>query len=273
MNESLENEIKEELSNWNELKDKVLNVIPAKDISFRTRNVLSSILDRLELSNDDRKDLEKYIIYGGGENIEYIKSVIGDLLNKVPELNYLIDNIQTVISSLNKLDELFKDVDESLNKLDESLNNFKELYNTLNSLKTSINNLNTTHNNDIKQINNTLNAINQTINNDVLLKKDSPFEKGDVENSAVLKGGNNKTTNANEAALGKYNISNSDTRFSIGIGTSETNRKNAVEVEQNGDVYITGIGGYDGTNSTTDKSVQEVINELINKFNEITTND
>lgn len=47
----------------------------------------------------------------------------------------------------------------------------------------------------------------------------------------------------------------------------------AFEVKQNGDVYIKGIGGFTGTNSDSSKSVQEVINELVNKLNEITTND
>lgn len=144
MNENLENNIKQELESWNELKDKVLNVIPVKEISFRTRALLSDILDRLELSRQDRKDLEKYIIYGGGENIEYIKSTIGDLLNKVPELNYLIDNVETLIYLFNKLDEL--------------------------------------------------------------LKKESPFEKGEGENSAVLKGGDNQALSENSVAMGKNNI-------------------------------------------------------------------
>lgn len=76
---------------------------------------------------------------------------------------------------------------------------------------------------------------------DYLKKEDSPFEKGDAENSAVLKGGDNEATNANEVAIGKYNISNSDTQFSIGIGTSDTDRKNAIEVKQNGDIYIEGV--------------------------------
>ena len=50
--------------------------------------------------------------------------------------------------------------------------------------------------------------------------------------------------NSNEHASGKYNKStqSSDiskaTQFSIGIGTSDTDRKNAFEVRQNGDVYI-----------------------------------
>lgn len=43
------------------------------------------------------------------------------------------------------------------------------------------------------------------------------------------------------------------------------------KVKSNGDVCILGIGGYNGTNLNTAKSVQEVINELVNKLNEITT--
>lgn len=74
-----------------------------------------------------------------------------------------------------------------------------------------------------------------------------------------------------EGALGEYNIytpktsgnTTADaTHFSIGIGTSESDRKNAVEVKQNGDVYITGIGGFDGVNYDNSKSVQDTINEL-----------
>lgn len=34
---------------------------------------------------------------------------------------------------------------------------------------------------------------------------------------------------------------------------------------QNGDVYIIGIGGYDGTNIDTAMSVQEVLAGIINK--------
>ena len=72
------------------------------------------------------------------------------------------------------------------------------------------------------------------------LDADIVIGKGTGENSAVLKGGNNQATNANEVALGKYNISNSDTHFSIGIGNS-SERKNAFEVKHNGDIYINGL--------------------------------
>lgn len=129
-------------------------------------------------------------------------------------------------------------------------------------------------------------------------KNDVPISLGNAENSAVLKGGENqvtseggvalgknnlvngiysyaegignKTNNDYEHASGKYNISTPKTvsntiadatHFSIGIGT-ESVRKNAVEVKQNGDVYITGIGGFDGINYDNAKSVQDTIREL-----------
>lgn len=52
------------------------------------------------------------------------------------------------------------------------------------------------------------------------------------------------TTNEHEAAFGNYNISNTSedasgrTIFSIGNGTDDANRSNALEVRENGDVYM-----------------------------------
>ena len=60
--------------------------------------------------------------------------------------------------------------------------------------------------------------------------------------------------NAYEHACGRYNKSDDtsttsrQTRFSVGIGTSDTVRRNAIEAKSNGDVYIYGVGGFDGQN-------------------------
>lgn len=69
------------------------------------------------------------------------------------------------------------------------------------------------------------------------------------------------STNRYETALGVKNKSHKtsdtfgnagNTLFSIGCGTDDTaNRKNSIEVMQNGDVYVKGVGGYDGTNPNT----------------------
>lgn len=78
------------------------------------------------------------------------------------------------------------------------------------------------------------------------------------------------TSNNAEHAEGKYNVSNSGetdeerTIHSIGIGTDNDHRANAVEVMTNGDVYIIGVGGYNGNNigDTGVKTVQSTINDL-----------
>ena len=47
---------------------------------------------------------------------------------------------------------------------------------------------------------------------------------------------------------------------SVGIGSSNSNRKNAHEIKFNGDHYVYGVGGFDGTNSADAQTLQEVIN-------------
>lgn len=50
----------------------------------------------------------------------------------------------------------------------------------------------------------------------------------------------------------------------IKIGTNEQNASN-LEIMENGDIYMYGIGGYDGTNYSEAQTIQEVINSLISK--------
>ena len=68
------------------------------------------------------------------------------------------------------------------------------------------------------------------------------------------------TTNKAEHAEGKYNQSHEGkTIHSIGIGTTNTNRKNAFEVMQDGSIYVYGLGNYDGSTLTNVSTLQEVI--------------
>ena len=57
-----------------------------------------------------------------------------------------------------------------------------------------------------------------------------------------------------------------NTLNSIGIGTSDSDRKNAVEVMQNGDVYVYGVGDYDGTNPTTADTLQDAITDIQEEY-------
>lgn len=88
-------------------------------------------------------------------------------------------------------------------------------------------------------------------------------------NASHAEGHNTIAINAYEHAQGSYNKSNQvistfgdagNTLNSIGIGTSESTRKNAVEVMQNGDVYVYGVGDYDGTNPGVADTLQDAIN-------------
>ena len=77
--------------------------------------------------------------------------------------------------------------------------------------------------------------------------------------------------NLAEFAAGSYNASKKastafgnagNTHFSLGIGTSNEGRKNAIEVMQNGDLYVIGLGGTNAGSSGV-KSFQTYINTLI----------
>lgn len=95
----------------------------------------------------------------------------------------------------------------------------------------------------------------------ISLSSFSPVKKGEGKNSAVVigdtqnangeysfaEGQNTIANNRSEHAMGEFNESHhlnntfgssGNTLFSIGNGTSATNRKNALEVMQNGDIYI-----------------------------------
>ncbi len=79
--------------------------------------------------------------------------------------------------------------------------------------------------------------------------------------------------NIGEHAEGRYNVSHfaaaewgnaGNTIHSVGIGSpSQTlefeNSKNAFEIMQNGDAYLYGVGGYDGTNPTDATRLQDAI--------------
>ena len=65
-------------------------------------------------------------------------------------------------------------------------------------------------------------------------------------------------------AEGKYNKHNDFTLHSVGIGTSDTNRKNAHEITTDGKHYILNVGDYDGTNPSTNNDVATVLPNMIN---------
>ena len=93
-------------------------------------------------------------------------------------------------------------------------------------------------------------------------------------NASHAEGVGTKAQNISEHAEGSYNTTHrasdtygngGNTQHSIGIGAEgDGNNKNAVEVMQNGDFYMIGVGNYQGTNTKVQDpnilTVQEVIN-------------
>lgn len=98
-------------------------------------------------------------------------------------------------------------------------------------------------------------------------------------NASHAEGNTTVARNQYEHAQGSYNKSNTGdstskkTLHSIGFGTSDSNRKNLQEVMQNGDFYILGIGGYDGSNYEEAKTLQDVLAEYAAKIESIQPGD
>lgn len=66
-------------------------------------------------------------------------------------------------------------------------------------------------------------------------KKDCLWQTGDGDSSIMSKGSDDLTSNMLEVAIGQYNKTTKDkTSFSVGNGTSTTNRSNAFEVHNDG---------------------------------------
>lgn len=72
--------------------------------------------------------------------------------------------------------------------------------------------------------------------------------------NSFVNGEGTVSNNSNESAIGQYNQSNSDTIFSVGVGDSNTNRKNAFEIRKDGNIYYLQNGEY--------KNLQSVINAI-----------
>lgn len=97
-------------------------------------------------------------------------------------------------------------------------------------------------------------------------------------NSSHSEGAYTTAQNITEHAEGYCNVSHKatstsqydgnagNTQHSVGIGNGSSARKNAFEIMQNGDMYVFGVGGYQGTNTKVQdasiKTMQGVISDI-----------
>lgn len=101
---------------------------------------------------------------------------------------------------------------------------------------------------------------------DEIISGSTPIEKFDelieklgyTDNDTLVKNGEH------EVAFGQYNISNTSdepsgrTMFSVGIGTDNNNRSNAIEIRENGDVYMWVEGDFMNVNKLLGQIAHEV---------------
>ena len=105
------------------------------------------------------------------------------------------------------------------------------------------------------------------------------FSVSAVGDNSFAIGNHTIAGNTDEVAIGQYNNihsgtttfgSSANTICSIGIGTSNASTKNALEIMQNGDIYVSGVGEYTGATIGGDvKTLQTVINTSGPKYVEI----
>lgn len=115
--------------------------------------------------------------------------------------------------------------------------------------------------------------------NHATASRDNSISLGNNTNATVVDGvalgeyTNTGNIEPGSVALGRYNYVNasslgntSNTVFSIGNGQTNSNRSNALELTAGNSFYMTGVGGYTGSNSANSTSLQNVINGKQNQL-------
>ena len=110
-----------------------------------------------------------------------------------------------------------------------------------------------------------------------LLYKYLPFKRrnillnnGDIT-SGVVQSESNIISNSDEIAFGTYNKTEEGISFSIGIGTSDTNRINAIHIKKTGEIHIFD----EDTKTVSEESLYNIIKHagqvtLVDTYNDIT---
>lgn len=177
-----------------------------------------------------------------------VKLVSGDMKDKAhvngeaPSLNHTHSQYATK----DELKENEEVISAGMNSLNDRLNNVKTI---IDSFEVDIN------------------IANGEGDNSVILKNSGSVAVGQLSTAF---GENTIANNVAEYACGRYNTSNSDTQFSIGVGSSNTDRKNAFEVKKNGDVYFGSvlikdneISAPNGFYQESDETLKDFTNDIV----------
>jgi hypothetical protein len=110
-----------------------------------------------------------------------------------------------------------------------------------------------------------------------LLYKYLPFKRKNIllnngdSTSGIVQSESNIISNSDEIAFGTYNKTEEGISFSIGIGTSDTNRINAIHIKKTGEIHIFN----EDTKTVSDESLYIIIKHagqvtVVDNYNDIT---
>lgn len=286
---TINNDIKPSIESLR-MKDSELQIAVEQlgsDLAKETTNREKGDADLLGLASDpsDRMTLYGVKTYATStaqqalnDAKKYIDDAAQNVTTKVNDLNTKLDN--TLGSRVTK-DELAKAVNDAKNSLKGDLTN------EINRATAAENALNSQYNELAGNVNAAINTTNnQVATNSTILSvitSWNPSYEGDTsysdEGNGVLDvlhrefhnlknfvqvSDTVEVKNEDEVALGVYNASHTGdndslkTIFSVGIGTSDADRKNAFEVRRNGDIYML----VDGQNYKLNDLLAKLIDRL-----------
>lgn len=213
------------------------------------------------------------------DSISELSAATSNASDNIKELEQkLEDTSYTTAKALNKLNDDIEDAYDSVetfsSETENKINNLKEdvadkiyvISKSINDVNDKLDDFEDEANEKFKSIDKTFEGSSYVVSKALNELKDgledaieeSMVIKGTGENSTILKNsgsiakGKNSlalgtgliASNDYEISLGKYNDSTSDTAFSFGIGSSESDRKNAIEIKNDGNIYLWSEGKY-----------------------------
>lgn len=208
------------------------------------------------LSSPTEGSCRTYTVKQGGIDIGKIEIPFSSLVKSTtydPDNNLLIFTIENDKEIKVDLTKLLEDSDLVQRKI---FDDFKNEVNAITSnLSDNLNELSGNVDDKFYVVSKALNELKDDLEDAI---DESMVIKGMGENSLTLKDSGSIAKGKNslalgtgvvalndyEISLGKYNDSTNDTAFSFGIGSSESDRKNAIEIKNDGRIYIWSEGKY-----------------------------
>lgn len=179
-----------------------------------------------------------------------VKLVSGDMNGKVHSIGQApaLDHTHSQYVTKEEFESNEEVISAGFNSLNDKLDNVKTIVDGL-------------------DIDANINIANGEGDNSVILKNSGSVAVGQLSTAF---GENTIANNLAECACGRYNAYDEDTLFSIGVGSSNTDRKNAFEVKQNGDVYFGSvlikdneISAPNGFYQESDETLKDFTNDIV----------